>query len=431
MTAPAVVEEALRFLQNDHLKPVIGSMTPAGWPQLTDDALYGLAGDIVRAIEPHTEGHPAALLVNTLVMAGNAIGPAPYMDVSDTRHHAHEFAALVGATSKGRKGTSHASPLRIVGGADPAWARTRITGGVSSGEGIIWPIRDPIERMKQGETVVDDEGVADKRLLIVQSELSQLFKVCRREGNTLSEILRQAWDGHRLGVMTRNSPYHATNPHVSFLGHITGEELRRVADDTDLVNGLANRFLWVCVKRSKLLPEGDRLPEDQAAELTHRLSHVFAASRKIGEMRRDATATELWADIYGDLSDAKPGMFGAVVGRAEAHVLRPSMLYALLHASATITADHLTAALALWDYCEASARYLFGDATGDPVADRILRALRATGPMTQTEVSGVFGRNQSSGRLAAALEVLSGAGLIHAARESTGGRDAVVWSARP
>ncbi len=34
----------------------------ATWPEpLADEAFYGLAGDIVRTIEPHTEADPAAL----------------------------------------------------------------------------------------------------------------------------------------------------------------------------------------------------------------------------------------------------------------------------------------------------------------------------------------------------------------------------------
>jgi hypothetical protein len=93
-------------------------------------------------------------------------------------------------------------------------------------------------------------------------------------------------------------------------------------------------------------------------------------------LRRDAEATAIWQDVYPSLSEGAPGLFGAATSRAEAQVLRLSVLYAALDRSAVITADHLLAALAVWRYAEESARWIFGDATGDPTADTIIGALR-------------------------------------------------------
>ena len=69
------------------------------------------------------------------------------------------------------------------------------------------------------------------------------------------------------------------------------------------------------------------------------------------------------------LTDDRPGLLGAITGRAEAQVLRLSCLYALMDQSAVVTRQHLTAAIALWDYAAQSAQYLFGDSLGDPLAD--------------------------------------------------------------
>ena len=44
-----------------------------------------------------------------------------------------------------------------------------------------------------------------------------------------------------------------------------------------------------------------------------------------------------------------------------------------------IELTHLKAALAVWAYCEASAKYIFGSTLGDPMADDILRALKRAG----------------------------------------------------
>ncbi len=69
-------------------------------------------------------------------------------------------------------------------------------------------------------------------------------------------------------------------------------------------------------------------------------------------------------------------MLGAVTARAEAIVMRLAVVYAVLDGRTHIGVEHLRAALAVWQYCEDSARYVFGDALGDPVADELLEALR-------------------------------------------------------
>src|SRR5262249_43844809 len=131
-------------------------------------------------------------------------------------------------------------------------------------EGLVWHVRDPIpkrERVKSGKTVSyqeveADPGIADKRLCIVEPEFANVLKQAERTGNTLSAMLRQAWDSGDLGTLTKNSPARATGAHVSLVGHITADELRRYLTATEQANGFANRHLWICVKRSKELPEG-------------------------------------------------------------------------------------------------------------------------------------------------------------------------------
>jgi hypothetical protein len=398
------------------------------WPGLDPAALYGLAGEVVRAVDPETEGDPVATLVNYLLMVGSAIGGTPHARVGDRRHHANEFAVLVGETSKGRKGTSHDAPHAIVGAADRFWD-WRVQGGLSSGEGLVWAVRDPIEGEKKGQPVVLDHGVDDKRLLVVEEEFTAVCKVATREGNTLSETLRRAWDGKPLGNLTKNSPARCGTPHISVLAHVTRTELLRVLDSTDAANGFGNRFLWVCVRRSKFLPEGGRLPDAQRAALVAATHEVVTGARRIGEVRRNDDARELWAEIYEGLSSPGTGLFGAMTDRAEAHVLRLSLLYALLDLSAVITAEHLRAALALWDYCAASARHIFGDALGDPAADRVLVTLRSSGPLDRTQLNELFGRHLSGTRLDRALEVLLRAGKARTWTEATGGRPRTLWAA--
>ena len=75
------------------------------------------------------------------------------------------------------------------------------------------------------------------------------------------------------------------------------------------------------------------------------------------------------------LTEPQAGLAGAVCDRAEAHVVRLALLYALIDQAHEIALEHLDAALALWEYAAASARWVFGDSLGDPLADEIYRAL--------------------------------------------------------
>ena len=62
----------------------------------------------------------------------------------------------------------------------------------------------------------------------------------------------------------------------------------------------------------------------------------------------------------------QPGLFGMLIARAEAQVLRLSPGLRADRRRLQIHPEHLRAALAVWRYCEASAKYMFGDAVGNP-----------------------------------------------------------------
>src|ERR1700689_1518232 len=142
------------------------------WPVLDPAALYGLPGDVVRAIAPHTEADPVAILAQFMGAAGNAIGRGPHYRVEGDRHGANLFGVLVGVTAKGRKGTSWGGGRQVREIADPSWTAERIQSGLSSGEGVIWAVRNPVigyEKAGKGASakrvrVETDPGIADKRL---------------------------------------------------------------------------------------------------------------------------------------------------------------------------------------------------------------------------------------------------------------------------
>jgi hypothetical protein len=110
--------------------------------------------------------------------------------------------------------------------------------------------------------------------------------------------------------------------------------------------------------------------------------------------------------------------------------MRLACIYALLDVSDTVRAPHLMAALALWDYVEQSVRYVYGDSTGDPVADVIIRALRIHGDgLTRTEIGALFDRHESRERIGRALALLVEAHLARVETRDTRGRPVESWYA--
>jgi hypothetical protein len=410
------------------------------WPTLDPAALHGLPGDVVRAIGPHTEADPVAILAQYLVAAGNAIGRGPHYRVERDRHGANLYAVLVGDTAKARKGTAWGWVRQIMVAADQAWAAERVHTGLSSGEGVIWAVRDPImgtERSGKGASaqrvaVEIDPGIADKRLMIAETEFAGALTVARREGNTLSSVLRDGWDGVALATLTKHSPARATGAHVSLIGHITADELRADLNRVSIANGFANRILWLCVRRARVLPFGGALDDETIADLGRRTDAAIKIAGRRDRVPMTADARRDWGCVYPELSAGRPGLFGALTARAEAQVVRLALTYALLDGRGEIGTDHLRAALAIWEYADASVSCIWGDALGDPVADEILRALRQAGAAgrTRTELRDRFGRHRGADEIGQALAALAAAGNAQCImRADTGGRPAEVWFA--
>jgi len=408
------------------------SSDPA-WPTLAQAAYHGLAGEVVARLLPNTESDPAALLLQYLTSFGNAVGRQPYYLVERTRHFCNLFVVLIGSTAKARKGTAAERIRTIFEVADRDWADNRAQGGASSGEGVIWAVRDPIWSLRKGEQVLSDEGVADKRLLLDEREFFQPLAVMQREVNILSRVLRDAYDCRpMLATLTKNSPARATEAFVSIIGHITLDELRDMLDRTSMANGFANRFLFACVRRSKLLPDGGAPDDEATGKLGAATLKALTAARTRERICMTDAAAQHWRQIYPQLSREQSGLFGAIVARAEAQTIRLALIYALLDSAAQIDRNHLDAALAVWSFCEASAQYVFGDMLGDPIADFILRLLRLSGAvaMTRTEISNAFGRNMAVSKIDAALGKFQAANKIYAQLRRTAGRSAQVWFAR-
>ena len=396
---------------------------PDGWPAPPGPAAYhGLPGEIVDRIAPNTEADPAAILVQLLVCAGALIGQGAFFQVEATRHHPNEFAVLVGDSAKARKGSSFDHVARLLDQADPAFT-TRLSTGLSSGEGLIWSVRDPSG---------PDPGTVDKRLLVIEPEFATVLKSTGRELSTLSPTLRSAWDGRPLALLTRTAPARASTAHITLIGHITQHELRRHITQAELANGFLNRFIFAAVRRVRLLPEGGDPDPLKDTGLGRYLTSVLKHAQTAGKVTFSTDARELWWQLYPQLTQPADGPLGQLTARAEAHTIRLALLYTLLDGQRKITTEHLTAALALWDYAQRSAAWALGQTTGDPLAEQIHTALtRSTGGLTRTQIRDLCQRNLPTERVEQALHTLAAAGRAHQARTLTRGRPAELWTAAP
>jgi hypothetical protein len=418
----------------------LASADEPGWPaDLEPEAFHGPVGEIVQALAPETEADPAALLLNLLITFGNAVGRGPHCMVGATRHGANLFGILVGYTGEARKGTSWDPIHELFTRALPGYMEERRHGGVASGEGLVALVRDRLEKRvqikdkKSGrmtmefETVVEDEGISDKRALIVETEMSSSWKIMTRPGNILAEQYQKAWDSGDLQNQNKNSPIRATGAHISAIGHSTPAILQKLVTEVESASGFGNRFIYLLCKRTQLLPEGGDLPVLNSHVTTiHRLVELAS----VGKIMRDEAAKSVWAAVYPLLTQPGVGMFGEMTARRAPIVMRLSLIYALWDGAAVIGAPHLLAALAVWERAEASVRYLFGDATGDAVADALLAAMQVRPEgATRTDLHHALGRNRQAAEIDRGLMALVRAGKAGSREEKEGRHVTEIWAA--
>jgi hypothetical protein len=197
--------------------------------------------------------------------------------------------------------------------------------------------------------------------------------------------------------MTKNNRVTATDPHINVIGHITAYELRALLDASDLYNGLVNRFLWCCARRTKIISRPQRMDESRLFQLAIKIAGNILKAESLGdEIVLDDDATRLWDQMYREIStESDTGPLGAATSRNEAHVRRVSALLAIIDGTNTVSKAHLLAAKAIADYSAESCRFLFTvPSTDAPDAQKLLTAL-ANGAMTQTAISKLFNNHKS------------------------------------
>lgn len=327
---------------------------------LPEDAVFDCAlGRMAREVSPTSEADPIGVLATLVTAVSAMLGRMAWVQIGDSRHPLLVWALLVGGTSSGRKGTATDAARRILEAADPGFMTDNTVSGLSSAEGLVAQVQDADEE-DEGDEPAGSKKKEDKRLLVIENEYSIVMTRSRREGNALGPVMREAWDGRSLRVMTK-VPLVATDPHIAILGHVTPGEFRAKASAQDLAGGSYNRFLMFYVERSQRLPHGggadDLLIQDLGRELRNRV----ALARVVGPVSWSDESRGFWVSIYHELVDLEDDPdIAEWVARSIPYTLRVAALYAALDGRITMSAADLRAAIALIRYGLESARFVVG-----------------------------------------------------------------------
>jgi Protein of unknown function (DUF3987) len=382
-------------------------------------ALRGLPGDVVRTLEPYTEADPAGLLLNTVTSFGAMVGQMAEVRVGMAHHPPALFVALIGRTSHSRKGTATAEVDGVMRLVEEGWHRDHQVSGFGSGEGFI-----EHAAMRPGSSIY-----------LVETEFARMLAVASREGATISPVMRAAWDFRPMELRLRGKQYEADAAPVALMAHMTMGELhdsRFGLRPVQVVNGFGNRILWCFVDRRQLVDDPQPVPKHQLAPLTSRLRSALDSARRAGVVARSPDAVEMWADLYrGKLgSDEGFGVVDELTARAEAQLVRLSLVYALMDGSSAITAGHLESAWEVWRYCRWSAQHIFvGSGTGDRDIDRIVSILRSGEDLSGRDLDRMFYGRRSAEELRQRLVALGLGAERQGETTAKGGRPSILLTA--
>lgn len=370
-------------------------------PQPSQECFYGLVGEVAQSGSESTEANPYAIGLNLLSYLSAAIGRGPYLPVGNTWHHARLFTLHVGRSGRGRKGDA----CNLVHRIDRA-LRTRNEliapqvhrGGLSTREGLALMIHDGFT---EGKNKV--EPIDDKRLIVFESEFANILHQGKRDGNTLSTALRDAWDGVSLRPATKNNRIWASNPHIALAGGITPSELKSLLATRELTNGFANRFLMIWAERTKILPFPRATPQPVVDTFAERIEDVLRFAGADMPLAMDcqrvtftAAAESFYGKLYlAELNDQSAGeTLNALLERRAPVLLRLAMIFALSDLTRVIDVQHLNAALAWIRYWHDSVKYIFATSHDETAAEltneaaqKIFEFLGKRKTATRTEIS--------------------------------------------
>lgn len=387
------------------------------------DVYTGWFGDSVKKLAPTTEADPVAILGSMISTFSVMVGPEPRVHIHDDEHPVLVWTMILGLTGAGRKGMSLGITRKVLRVSDQDFYSRCIVSGLSSGEGLIGALAD-----EEGA-----ERPGGKQLLVIETEYAVTMARAGREGNSLGGVLRQAWDGDNLSLLTR-SQVHATRPHVGIIAHITPGEFRARVKSAEMAGGTYNRFLPLFSQRIHEIPLGEGAPREIINAVGLGLGQLAEGAKNVRKVTLSPGARDFWSDVaYPSLmaNAVQDGPVAQFTARATAYCRRVAAIYALADGKATVEEVHMKAAYALVGYSRASAAYVLGaTTTGDPHLDKALAALQEAMPngVSKTQFNrDVFGGHLKSALLSDVLDKLSALPGVHSEHVKGGGRPCETW----
>lgn len=385
-----------------------------GAPVLRPEALVGLAGAVVGTISPFTEATEAAILADHLCSFGVQIATGPHVAQGMTQQDTRMQFVIVGSSGTARKASSRIANSRLYGMLE---SPARTCEGVASAEALLEEFEDEVLTEDNPPKVL--HGHADKRLLFYQSELAQTLIISSRNGSSLSPLLRDIWDKHRIEYRKVGGRHRtATNFTVSMMANITGEEYMALMHNRDISNGFANRMLYIWAERTKFIPFGPTAAEIEEAlrPIVNELRILLSRARTVRAVTWSDEARDWWVENYPRLSTIEEsGMVGHMTKRRDMHIIRLALLYCLQAGRSELRLEDFAAALAVWDYSEATVRLMVDryyvpeeDRKGMAMARsdlmrgkgaRLLNIVQSSPGCTRTEIRRSFNNNLKSGEL--------------------------------
>lgn len=384
--------------------------------------LYGLLGRFADAGSATTEANPYAVAFNALVYLSCGIGRGPFLPVGNTWHHANLFGLHVGRSGRGRKGEAAGLVHRVdsvVQRREVAEAPQVWRSGLSTREGLVSLIHDGYTDGKN-----EVPPINDKRLCVFESEFVNVLHQGKREGNTLSAALRDAWDGVSIKPATKAAKVGATDPHIAVMGAVTPGELRTCLSTRELTNGFANRFVMIFAERHRMEPFPEATPQDVVDSLAAEVLGTFEFAQAGRWVDTDCirvslspAAATLYAGLYRDLCAevGGPAVFPLLERRAPV-LLRIALVLAMTDRTAVIEPQHLTAAHAWVRYWTDSVLYVFAEAADEEAsrqtsetAQRIVEFLKSRGKASRKDITrDCFKGHVKKDQIDAALDELLG-----------------------
>ena len=368
-------------------------------PSVTASLFPGLLGHVVKACCYNSEAVSVAVATQVIALFTAWVGPTVYYQIGDERRLLNNYYLLIGPTGMG-KGTSEYGPDRIFKRMEQYlelkfnYARDcgkadglidfpfldRHEGGLSSGEGLAAAKSDGDPKKP------DIDPVTDKRFFIRESEMGNVLNMAQRQGNTLSQVLRNGYDGKTIKPLTKRDQVCVTDPFFVLIGSITpGELVSHEQNSVMSVNGMLNRILMVWPQLERRQPIPKAMPQEQVNNLASALADAIVIARNgsfethwkkqvclARPISMDTHTEQCWVREYERLLNTHDcDLVSNLCRRHRVHCLILAATFALLDQRLVIQEQDLRAALAWIDYSRHSVIYSYRSFSAQLLAETV------------------------------------------------------------